>query len=225
MILAASLTGMALAGSLATTDTTRLTRLEMVLDSATWADVRASTWLPVAYGNGYLAGPGEVRLCDRLTCLVMLPPDATTDRQPGDVSFGLMPRTGSALGDRLDSLQSPRARLSIADAPPAPDPLIASDSLPIAYYLASMVVSVPLGLIPDLEVGFRSGGATVYREGQGLVVQFENQDLRVMPAWGEPGVERITLRLRRDLPGNPTFRFGPTSRLRFEPLRKATWTF
>ncbi|HRP08063.1 MAG TPA: hypothetical protein PLL69_06195 [Gemmatimonadales bacterium] len=217
-----TLLGVALAQS---ADTVRFTRLDVVLDSITWSDVRASTFLPVAWGNGYLAGPGEVRLCDRLSCLVLLPPDSAADRVPGDIAIGVLPAPGSGLAERLAASRSRRARIEIADPPPPPDLLVSPDSLPMAYYLSAVAMLVPPALIAELEVGFRSSGARVIREGQGVVVQFGSQELRVMPAWGEPGIERITLHLRRELPGNPTFRFGPRTRLRFNPPRTAIWTF
>jgi hypothetical protein len=65
----------------------------------------------------------------------------------------------------------------------------------------------------------------VYREGEGLVVTFPNQTLRLVPDFRRAGVERLTWRLRAEASGNPTYRFGGTSRLRFGPGRTATWTF
>ena len=63
------------------------------------------------------------------------------------------------------------------------------------------------------------------REGEGMVVQFSSQSLRITPAYGQVGAESLSFLLRRELPGNPTFRFGARGRLRFGPGRIASWTF
>ena len=68
-------------------DEALLTRVQLVLGEQDWADVKASTFLPNAYGAGYLAGPAEVRLCDRLTCVVFVPADSVAGLRAGDVTF------------------------------------------------------------------------------------------------------------------------------------------
>lgn len=205
-------------------DEARLSRIEVVMDARTWEDVSASTWLPQGYGSGYLAGPGEVRLCDRLTCIVMLKPDSNAGRLPGTVRFGVKPVAGSSLADRLAADSNHFALMEITE-PQVPDLAAPSDSLPLMYYLSEAEVSVPTERIAGLEILFRSSGARVVREGQGLVIDFSSQRLRIMPAWSEAGVNRLSFALRRELPGNPTFRFGAMSRLRFGPNRTATWSF
>lgn len=205
-------------------DEARLTRLEVVLDARTWTDIRASTWLPDGYGAGYLAGPGEVRLCDRLTCVVFVPADSSAGRLPGAISFGVQPVEGSSLGDRLAADSSLPVQMTIA-APPTADLDSPSDSLPLMYFVSGAELAIAPERIAALEALFRSAGARVVREGQGIVVEFSSQRLRILPAWGQPGVVQMTFALRRELPGNPTFRFGPMSRLRFGPTRTATWSF
>lgn len=205
-------------------DEARLSRVEVVIDARTWDDVSASTWLPQGFGPGYLAGPGEVRLCDRLSCVVMLKADSNAGRLPGTVRFGVKPIEGSSLADRLAADSNFAAMVEITD-PPVPDLSAPSDSLPLMYFLSEAEFSLPVERIVGLETLFRSAGARVIREGQGLVVEFSSQRLRIMPAWSEPGVNRLSYALRRELPGNPTFRFGAMSRLRFGPSRTATWSF
>ena len=206
-------------------DEVLLTRVQLVLDATDWADVKASTFLPTAYGAGYLSGPAEVRLCDRLTCVVLVPADSAAGLRAGDVTFGLKPVAGSALAERLGSGASGRARVVIAEPPAGPDPGLVSDSLPIIYFLNSARFAVPPESLASLEAWFRSAGARVIREGEGMVVQFSSQSLRITPAYGQVGAESLSFLLRRELPGNPTFRFGGRGRLRFGPGRIASWTF
>ena len=206
-------------------DTPLLTRVQLVIDAGDWADVKASTFLPTAYGAGYLAGPAEVRLCDRLTCVVLVPEDTAAGLRAGDVTFGVKPVTGSSLAERLQQAPAGRARVVIADAPAAPDFSMASDSLPVVYFLETARFAVPPDALASLEAWFRSSGARVIREGAGMVVQFESQSLRITPAYGHVGVESLAFQLRREFAGNPTFRFGQRGRLRFGPGRIASWTF
>jgi hypothetical protein len=205
-------------------DTARLTRIELVVDGRTWSDLKASTFLPEAYGAGYLAGPAEVRLCDRLGCLVLVPADSGAGRLPGDLTFGVQPIAGSTLAERLRDAAADRVRMVIAD-PPAPPQPMQQDSLPVVYFVNAGRFLVPPAAIARLDGWFRSAGADVVREGEGLVVQFPDQAFRIMPAYGEPGLAALTLYLRREVPGNPTFRFGHLNRLRFGPGRTATWEF
>jgi hypothetical protein len=202
-----------------------LTRIQLVLDARDWADVKASTFLPTAYGPGYLSGPAEVRLCDRLTCVVFVPQDSAAGVLAGDVTFGVRPVAGSALAERLLQATPSRARVEIAEPPAGPDLAVAADSLPMIYHLNAASFAVPPEALASLEAWFRSAGARVIREGQGLIVQFESQSLRIMPAYGTVGPESLSFVLRRDLSGNPTFRFGQSGRLRFGPGRIASWTF
>jgi hypothetical protein len=206
-------------------DEAQLTRVQIVLPAQEWADVKASTFLPTAYGAGYLAGPAEVRLCDRLTCVVLVAADSAAGVRAGDVTFGLRPVSGSALAERIAGAAPGRARVEISEPPPPPDLALATDSLPMIYFLNAARFDVPPESLASLEALFRSAGARVIREGQGMVVQFASQSIRIAPAYGTVGVESLTFLLRRELPGNPTFRFGPRGRLRFGPGRTASWTF
>ena len=206
-------------------DSPLLTRVQIVIDAGDWADVKASPFLPQGYGSGYLSGPAEVRLCDRLTCVVLVPEDSAAGLRAGDVTFGVKPVTGSSLAERLQQAPVSRARVEIADAPPQPDFSIANDSLPVVYFLETARFAVPRETLANLEGWFRSAGARVIREGEGMVVQFESQSLRITPAYGQVGVESLSFQLRREFAGNPTFRFGQRGRLRFGPGRIASWTF
>lgn len=214
-----------LASLVAPADSAAFTQLRIAVEPAMFADIRASTYLPQAYGAGYLAGPAEVRLCDRLTCVVFVPADSAADVHPGDVVIGVRPIAGSALADRLASGTHPRARVAIVEPPPPPDFMIDSDSLPPIYYLGTAILAVPLEAIATLNVALRSAGAQVYDEGQGIVATFPNQVLRLVPAFAGAGPERLAFQLRREVAGDPTFRFGTRSRFRFGPGRTATWSF
>jgi hypothetical protein len=207
-----------------TVDPVALTRLTMVLDAPTWESIKGSAFLPEGFGAGFLAGPSEIRLCARLTCVVMVPEDTAAGHRVGDVEFGLQPATGSALADRLARLGD-TAGVAIVPAPPPPDLARDPGAAPIMYYLESATIAVTEATLLRVDPLLRSAGATVVREGAGLVVQFPNQTLRLVPDYGGGGAEQLTWYLRREAPGNPTYRFGGLSRLRFGPGRTATWTF
>jgi hypothetical protein len=211
-----------LALAVARPDSVSLTQLRIVIDSAMFRDVGRSTFLPEGYGAGYLAGPAEVRLCDRLTCVVFVPPDSAAGLAVGDVRIGVRPVAGSALADRL---AGQRADVAIVDLPPAPDDALDLEHLPTMYYLEAATIALPLEAIPEVDRLLRSAGATVYGEGQGLVVQFPSQRLRVVPAFGGTGPKELTFRLRREIAGDPTYRFGTRSRLKVGPGRRASWSF
>lgn len=205
-------------------DPVELTRLTIVVDAPTWDAIRASDFLPDGFGGGYLAGPAEVRLCGRLTCVVMVPEDSAEGRRVGDIGFGVQPVAGSALGDRLARLGD-TAGVAIVPAPARLELPRDPAAAPIMYYLESATIAVTDATLRRVDPLFRSAGATVVQEGEGLVIQFPNQTLRLVPDYAGAGVERLTWRLRREAPGNPTYRFGGLSRLRFGPGRTATWDF
>jgi hypothetical protein len=204
-------------------DPVALTRVTVVVDTSTWADVKASLFLPVGFGTGYGSGPSEVRLCDRLSCLVMVPSDSAAGRVIGDVEVGVQPVTGSVLASRLEQL-GPHAGVAIV-----PPPLFEAggsvDELPLMYYIEIATIAVSDSTLARIEPLLRSAGADVLPEGEGLVVRFPNQTIRLVPDYAGAGVRTLTWRLRREADGNPTYRFGGRSRLRFGPGRTATWTF
>jgi hypothetical protein len=206
-------------------DTAALTQLRLVIDSAMFAEIGGSTYLPRAYGAGFLGGPAEVRLCGRLTCVVFVPADTLRGIRAGDVTIGVQPVAGSALAERLVDSTHPRAGVTIVARPARAEPPPSGEDLPPVHYLESAVLAVPLEAMPQLDAALRSAGAEVFPEGQGLVVRFTYQTLRLVPAFAGAGAERLAFRLRREVAGDPTFRFGTMSRLRFGPGRVASWTF
>lgn len=201
-----------------------LTRITLVVDAPTWQDIRASDFLPTGFGAGYLAGNEQVRLCGRLTCLVLAPEDTSQGRRVGDVVLGVVPVAGSALAEHLAADSLPPV-VEIVAAPPRPELDAAADGPPLMYYLEAATIAVSDSTLRRLDPLLRSAGAEVVPEGEGLVVLFPNQTLRLVPDYRGPGVERLIWRLRREASGNPTYRFGGVSRLRFGPGRTATWTF
>jgi hypothetical protein len=71
----------------------------------------------------------------------------------------------------------------------------------------------------------RLGGATVAAEGEGAVIDLFGFRLHLLPAFGRPGVRRISFGLVRGVVANPTFRFGLRSKLKFGPGAAAVWDF
>jgi hypothetical protein len=72
----------------------------------------------------------------------------------------------------------------------------------------------------------RRGGVSIVDEGEGLIVELEGGvRFRFVPAWERPGLRRLEFFLTQAMAANPTYRFGPRSRLQFGPGRTATWDF
>src|SRR5690606_35912043 len=102
-------------------DTASLTSMRLVVDSGTWRDVRGSTWLPEAYGRGFMAGPAEVRLCDRLACLVLVPEDPERGDRVGGIVLGVRPAAGIEL-PASDTIAGSTTGMSVVEVPPPPMP-------------------------------------------------------------------------------------------------------
>ncbi len=205
-------------------DPVALTRITVVVDAPTWQDIKASAFLPLGFGAGYGAGPTEVRLCDRLSCLVMIPSDSGAGRTVGTVVLGVQPVSGSALAERLAALGD-QAPVAIEAPPPPLDYTVPSTELPIMYYMETATIAVSDSTLDMIEPLLRSAGAAVVPEGEGLVVSFPNQTIRLVPDYRGAGIESLSWQLRREADGNPTYRFGGLSRLRFGPGRTALWSF
>ncbi len=186
-----------------------LTRLEVMLDSATTADLAGSPLLTPLFTPASEA----LTFCGRTTCLVFRAPGPT-----GTVTVGM-------LGVSVPPPEAPDAQVVLAPRPPEPSWDVPADSLPLVLDLLAATLAVPAARIAALDVTFRGLGATVTREGEGIVVDLEGVRLRVMPEYRGAGVERLEFVLRRPAVGNPSYHFGPRSVLRFGPGRRAVWTF
>jgi hypothetical protein len=119
---------------------------------------------------------------------------------------------------RRDSLPvSDRSRDRFIDAHRMPDQLMAE--------LVAATFALPVDDIAKVSRTLDRAGALVYPEGEGAVIQFDGFMLRLIPAWDRPGVRKLEFSLNREALANPTYRFGPSSRLRFGPGRVAVWDF
>lgn len=186
-----------------------LTRLEVMLDSATTADVAGSPLLVPLFTPATEA----LTFCGRTTCLVLRAPG-----RAGTVRVG-------ALGVSVDPPEVAGANLIRSPRPPEPSWDVPADSLPLVLDLLSATLAVPSARIAALDTTFRALGASVTPEGEGIVVDLEGVRLRIRPEYRGAGVERLEFVLRRPAVGNPSYHFGSHSVLRFGPGRRATWTF
>lgn len=139
---------------------------------------------------------------------------------------------------------SPRAMLVVGEPHPAFIALLATrDSLPLSdlsrtrlqrgSYAPSRLVAdmtaITLALSESDIVLFRRAleatGAVLEGEGMWVVVRLDGFTLRLVPAYERPGLRRLEFALTRHVPGNPTYRFGTRSKLRFGPGPEAVWEF
>lgn len=200
-----------------------LTRLRVVVDSVTFRDVLASEFLPEAFDGVVDSIPGEVTMCGRFACLVFA---MTSPDQPlGAVELGVRAATGLTLvPPSADSLPVGVALVDAAPPPP-PDFMTDPDSLGIIHDLSVVQITVPVEAMVPLGQALHQAGIRVDVTGSTLTVTFGAATLRLTQAFDTPGIEQVGFVLRYEAPGNPTYRFGPKSALRFGPGREATWTF
>lgn len=200
-----------------------LTRLRVVIDSVTFRDVLASEFLPEAFDGIVDSIPGEATMCGRFACLVLVMMSA--DQPLGAVELGVRAATGLTLvPPPADSLPIGVALVAAA-SPPPPDFMTDPDSLGIMHDLSMVQVTVPVEAMVPLGQALHRAGIRVDVTGSTLTVTFGAATVRLTQAYDTPGIEQVGFVLRREAAGNPTYRFGPKSALRFGPGREATWTF
>jgi len=73
--------------------------------------------------------------------------------------------------------------------------------------------------------GLVLSGASARSEPMATMVEIERSSLKFESSNSGAGIRRITLALTRQMPGNPTYRFGYRSVLRFGPGPVAVWEF
>lgn len=91
--------------------------------------------------------------------------------------------------------------------------------------LVAATFALPVEDIAKVSRTLDRAGVLVIPEGEGAVIQLEGFTLHLVPAWDRPGVRKLEFSLNREALANPTYRFGPSSRLRFGPGRVAVWEF
>ena len=91
--------------------------------------------------------------------------------------------------------------------------------------ITGVTVAIPVEDIAAMTRAMQRLGAEVITEGEGAIIRLSSFTLRLLPAWERPGLRRLEFGLTRDAIANPSFRFGPRSRLRFGPGRIAGWDF
>lgn len=91
--------------------------------------------------------------------------------------------------------------------------------------ISSATLAIPVGDIAKLVRALERLGVGVIAEGEGAIIRLPAFTLRLLPAWERPGLRRLEFGLLREAPANPSYRFGPHSRLRFGPGRVAVWDF
>jgi hypothetical protein len=118
-------------------------------------------------------------------------------------------------------------RDSLPDTDRSRDRFIA-DRLMQDQLLAELIAAtfaLPVDDIAKVSRTLDRAGVLVIPEGEGAVIQLEGFTLHLVPAWDRPGVRKLEFSLNREALANPTYRFGPASRLRFGPGRIAVWEF
>lgn len=202
-----------------------LTQLRIVVDSTTWHDVAASEFLAESFQSIARPAPSEIALCGRFACLVLVSPGEASGTMPGSVTLGAMPAAGGTLVPPTEDSLPVGVRVARIEAPPAPDWTVDPDSLGIIYDLTEATVALDPTAVIQIARSLHRAGITVEVDGTTATAMFGAATLHLVPAGDVGGLVRATFLLRRAAAGNPTYRFGGRSMLRFGPGRAATWTF
>lgn len=202
-----------------------LTQLRVVVDSATWHDVSVSEFLVESFQQVGRPTPEEVALCGRFACLVMVAPGEMPGTTPGSVTFGALPAAGGTLVPPAADSLPPGVRVARIDAPPAPDWMTDPDSLGVIYDLTEATVALDPAAVIQVARSLHRAGIRVEVDGMMATVLFGAATVHLVPAGDVGGLLHASFLLRHPAAGNPTYRFGARSALRFGPGRTATWTF
>ncbi len=202
-----------------------LTQLRVVVDSTTWHDVSGSEFLTESFQSIARPKHHEIALCGRFTCLVLVAAGAEVGTIPGSVTLGVMPAAGGALVPPLSDSLPPGVVVERIESPAAPDWMIDPDSLGVIYDLTEATVALDPAAIIQVARSLHRAGIAVEVDGTMATVMFGAATLHLVPAGDVGGLVRASFLLRRPAAGNPTYRFGGRSMLRFGPGRAAAWTF
>lgn len=202
-----------------------LTQLRIVVDSMTWHDVAASEFLAESFQSVSRPTPAEIALCGRFACLVLVAEGAQPGTTPGSVTLGAMPAAGGTLVPPTEDSLPVGVRVAQITSPPAPDWTVDPDSLGMIYDLTEATLALEPTAVIQIARSLHRAGITVEVDGMTATVLFGAATVYLVPAGDVAGLVRATFLLRRPAAGNPTYRFGGRSLLRFGPGRAATWTF
>jgi hypothetical protein len=202
-----------------------LTQLRIVVDSTTWHDVAASDFLAESFQRVTRPTDGEISLCGRFACLVLVAPGDSSGTVPGSITLGAMPASGGTLVPPATDSLPPGVRVARIESPPPPDWTVDPDSLGVIYDLTEATVALDPSAVIQVARSLHRAGITVEVDGMTATVLFGAATVHLVPAGDVGGLVRATFLLRRPAAGNPTYRFGGRSLLRFGPGRAATWTF
>jgi hypothetical protein len=185
--------------------------------------------------------PGAVAVIARRMSGLGVPFDTATERHgTPQQSEPWFHRWRPSAGDAT----SPRAAFWVMEyAPEAARSLAIRDSLPesdrgrdrfladrfdatrLLGDITAATLAVPVEDIARMVRALQRLNVEVIAEGEGAIVRLPGFTLRLIPAWERPGLRRLEFGLLREAAANPSYRFGPHSRLRFGPGRIAVWEF
>ncbi len=202
-----------------------LTQLRVVVDSTTWHEVAGSEFIAESFQSVARPTPSELALCGRFACLVLVAPGETIGTTPGSVTLGAMPAAGGTLVPPAADSLPPGVQVARIESPPAPDWTIDPDSLGVIYDLTEATVALDPAAVIQIARSLHRAGIQVEVDGMMATVIFGASTVYLVPAGDVAGLVRASFLLRRPAAGNPTYRFGGRSLLRFGPGRAATWTF
>ena len=92
-------------------------------------------------------------------------------------------------------------------------------------FLTGATLAIPVADIAKVSRVLARDGVTVIAEGEGAIVKLDGFTLHLIPSFVGAGVKQLQFALTRTAVGNPIYRFGPWSQLRFGPGPIAVWDF
>lgn len=156
--------------------------------------------------------------------------------QYDDTSNRLVPGDDDSLSDRLHfaimeygaAAARERARVdSMPEADLATSRFLAPyvDADRLLSYLTGATLAVPTADIATLSRVLVRDHVAVFPEGEGAIIRLDGFTLHLVPSYVGAGVKQLQFALTRTAIGNPIYRFGPRSQLRFGPGPIAVWDF
>lgn len=99
------------------------------------------------------------------------------------------------------------------------------DPRKLLSYVSGATLAIPVDDIAKIVAVVTRDGVTVFAEGEGAIIKLDGFTLHLIPSFVGAGVRQLQFALTRTAVGNPIYRFGPKSQLRFGPGPIAVWDF
>jgi hypothetical protein len=99
------------------------------------------------------------------------------------------------------------------------------DSTRFLARVSGATIAIPVEDIQKIVAALRADSVAMTLEGDGAKIALSGFDLHLVPPYGGAGIKQLKFALTHPAFGDPIYKFGLRSRLRFGPDAIATWDF